>query len=120
MESMEIVTKALHALGASDEALTVMGPTLTIILALVAGIAVGQGVKWPLSLVVKGDAHGYLVRMCAVFATFSFAHFASNHLSVPLEVLTAITQPLVYLGLKGATAKWAPWANVLFASVGAK
>ncbi|SRR5579871_400927 len=118
METMAVVNKILNSFGATDTALLVMGPTLTILIAWAAGIAVGQGVKWPLSLVVKGDAHGYLVRVCAVFATFSAAHYLSNHLTVPLEVVVAIFQPLVYLGLKLATGKWAPWASPLFASVG--
>jgi hypothetical protein len=120
MNLMSTVSDALGAVGAGDAAITAMGPIFTIALALIGGIAVGQGVKFPLSLVLKGDAHGYVVRICAVFATFCFAHFLSNHLSVPLEVLVALCQPLVYLGLKAATAKWLPWASILFASVGTK
>lgn len=120
MNLMSSVSDILGSMGASDTAINAMGPTLTIALALIGGIAVGQAVKWPLSLVLKGDAHGYVVRICAVFATFCFAHFLSNHLSVPLEVLTAVFQPLVYMGLKAATERWLPWASVLFASVGVK
>ena len=118
MDSMGLVTKGLQALGAGDTALATMGPTLTIILALLGGLAVGQLVKWPLYLLVKGEAHGYLVRICAVYATWCFAHFLSNHLSVPLEVLVALFQPILYLGLKLGTAKYATWLAPLFASVG--
>lgn len=118
MDTMGAVSWALKLLGASDSALSVMGPTLTIVLGLIGGIAVGQGVKWPLAMVLKGEAHGYVVRICSVFATFSFCHWLSDHLSVPLEVLVALCQPIVYLGLKGAAARWAPWANGIFASVG--
>lgn len=117
MNLMTTVTDVLSSFGASDAALTVMGPTLTIALAWTGGIAIGQGVKFPLSLWLKGDMHGYVVRLVAVFSTFCFSHFLSTHLSVPLEVLVAIVQPLVYLGLKAATEKWIPWASVLFASV---
>lgn len=119
MEAMGTVTDVLKAVGAGDTAITVMGPTLTIAFAWIAGIAVAQLLKFPLAKVVSGDWHGYVVRIIGVMTAFLFAHYLSNHLSVPVEMFVAVTQPLVYALLQAAAVKFAPWAaSTLLRSVG--
>lgn len=120
MTTMTVVTDALSAVGAADTAITYMGPVLTIGCAWLGGIAVGQILKWPLAAILPAKVHGYIVRVCAVMTTFSFAHYLSNHLSVPMEVFVSVFQPTIYLGLKAAADKWAPWlSKTVFRSVGA-
>lgn len=119
MNSMTLITTVLQGIGAGDAAIAFMGPTLTILFAWIGGTALAQLVKFPLARVVGEDWHGYLVRIVGVLTAFGFAHYLSNHLSVPLEVLTAVTQPLVYALLQGLAERYAPTvARYLFRSVG--
>ncbi len=106
---MGTVTEAMRTLGAGDDAIRAMGPVLTILFAWLGGYSAAQFAKFPLAVFVGDPWHGYATRMIGVFTTFCFAHYLSDHLSVPLEVLTAIMQPTVYaLGL-AAILKFAPW-----------
>jgi hypothetical protein len=118
MSTMTTVTDVLAAFGATDSAIAVMGPTLTAVLAWVGGMAVAQLAKFPLARVVSGDWHGYLVRLIGASGAFSFAHWLSNHLSVPLEVLVGVSEPIVYAILLAAATRYAPWlANSLLRTV---
>lgn len=119
MDLMNSITDILSKFGVTDQALNVMGPTLTILMAWVGGLAMAQLLKFPLALLVKSDdLHSYLTRLSGVMTAFSFAHFLSNHLSVPLEMLVGATQPLVYMLLLKAAIRWAPWlANTLLLTV---
>ena len=119
MSTMTTVTDVLQGLGAGDSAISYMGPSLTIALSYIAGIAVAQGAKFPLWMLSKDPLHGYLVRVVGVMTAFLFAHYLSNHLSVPMEVFVAVTQPLAFMVLRAAADKWAPWlSQTVFRSVG--
>jgi hypothetical protein len=118
MNTMGTITQILQAIGAGDAAINVMGPTLTIAFAWIAGIAVAQLVKFPLAKFVSNDWYGYIVRIVGVMTAFLFAHYLSSHLSVPLEMFTAVCQPIIYALLQAAADRWAPWASaILFRSV---
>lgn len=118
MTAMTTVSDALQVVGVTDTALTVMGPSVTVVVAWLAGIAAGQLVKFPLAKFTSDEWHGYLTRICGVVATFCFAHYLSNHLSVTLEMGVAVTQPIVYIALQKTTAKYVPWlSNTLLRTV---
>lgn len=119
MSTMSTVTDVLQAVGVGDQALTYMGPTLTIVIAWLGAIGVAQLVKFPLSKLVSQEWYSYVVRIVGVLTAFSLAHELSNHLSVTMEVVVAVMQPTIYLGLLAATRKFAPWlANTVFKTVG--
>lgn len=120
MSTMTVVSDVLGSVGASDAAISAMGPTLTIVFSYIAGFAVAQTIKFPLAKLLSHDWHGYVVRIVGVMTAFSFSHFLSDHLSVPLEVLVGVTQPITYEVAKRTAARFLPWLAPLFRSVGDK
>ena len=116
MMSMQTISAALAALGASDTAIATMGPTLTIIIALFGGYVAAQTLKWPLSVFVTDPWHSHLTRYTGQVAAFLLAHYLSNHLSVPVEVVVALAQPTIYDWVQRATAN-IPWLAWMFKTV---
>lgn len=118
MSTMQTVTDALQLAGIADNALTIMGPTTTIVMALLGGIFAGQLVKFPLSKFVSDEWRTHMTMYSSVATTFFLGHYLSNHLSVPVEVIVAMSQPMIYLGLLKAAERWAPWlANSVLRTV---
>lgn len=99
----------LKWLGAGDEALTVMGPVLTIVLAWLFGGALTQAAKFPLSQAVMGGWYDWLVRSFAVLVTAGFAHILSQALPWPLELGVGFAQPIAYKAAIAAIRHWWPW-----------
>lgn len=103
----------LKALGASDQVVSDMGPTATFVLALLAGGAFAQWVKFPLSRQLQGDAvFSWAIRTIAMGSTFVAAHYLSDKLSLALELLAALVQPLAYWVSLRAIRRWWPWIEV--------
>jgi len=111
---METVTRVLQAVGAADEAIKYMGPVLTIVMASVGSYVITQLFKFPIAYLVKDPWHGYATRYFSVIVAFLFAHYLSNHLSVPMEVITACAQPILYAICQSVAARYVPWIRTSF------
>ena len=99
----------LKGLGASDAALSAMGPTIVIALALFGGFAVTQTFKWPLSrLVADAALLRYLTRWLAIGVTAIFA-WELDHLSAWLCLLIGFAQPVLYWITMRAIRRYWPW-----------
>jgi hypothetical protein len=115
--TMQTVSDVLGGLGASDGVINAMGPTVTIVFALIGGFAAAQIFKFPLDRLIGDPWHGYVVRMTGVGTTFGLAHYLSNHLTVPIEFTVAVLQPTMYELLRAAANRFVPWAAPVFRSV---
>lgn len=108
-----MIETILKALGASDQVIAQMGPTATFLLALLAGGAFAQWVKYPISRQLQSDAaFSWTIRTIAMLATFVAAHYLSGALSLSLEMLAALVQPLAYWASLRAIRRWWPWLEV--------
>jgi hypothetical protein len=99
-------------LGAGDQALTVMGPLLTVALAMFFGGSLTQLLKFPLARSVDGAWFDWTVRTVAFVSTAAFAHVLSDAITWPLEVGAGAAQPLAYKAGLAAVRRWAPWLEV--------
>lgn len=99
----------LKYLGAGDQALTVMGPVITILLAMLFGGALTQAAKFPMSKLIGDGWFDWSVGAFSVVVTALFAHLLSDSLHWSLEIGTGLTQPLAYrAGLSVIRHYW-PW-----------
>lgn len=99
-------------MGAGDQALSVMGPVLTIALAWLFGGSLTQWLKFPLSRIVDGHWYDWTVRTLAISSTAAFAHFLSDALPWPVEIGVGVSQALAYKGAVALMRKYAPWLEV--------
>lgn len=102
----------LQWMGAGDQALKVMGPTLTIVLAWAFGGAFTQLLKFPIQQLVAPAWFGWTVRMIAVFSTAAFAHFLSKSIPDVLELGVGAAQPIVYWASLRVIRRYWPWMEV--------
>lgn len=99
----------LQWMGAGDQALSLMGPVLTIALAWLFGGALTQWLKFPLSRAGTGVWYDWTVRTLAISSTAAFAHFLSDALTWPVEIGVGVSQALAYKGAVALMRKYAPW-----------
>lgn len=104
-----VLKHLLSALGAGDQLIAVMGPSFTILLSWVAGGAVAQFLKYPLSRRLQDPNFSFVVRLIAITSTLVFAHLLSDSIHATLEVVVALVQPLVYHVSLAMVRKWWPW-----------
>lgn len=103
-----MLDEILKWMGAGDQAITAMGPVLTIILACIGGYAVTQTAKFPIAEFSLPSRAKWWTRGVSILATWLFAHYLGE-LPVMLEVLVALTQPVLYtLTMRIVRHRW-PW-----------
>lgn len=115
-----ILQRILAGLGASDQLITTMGPSLSILLAIAGGTAAAQFFKYPLSRLIEDDGlFSWCVRAVAVAATFLLALFLSETVTWPLALVFAFLQLAVYHASLRMIRRWWPWleAHPLVGSV---
>jgi hypothetical protein len=107
----ETTVKAiLDSMGASDSVIAAMGPTATIVLAIIFGGALAQLVKYPISRWIADDKlFSWTVRALAVGSTAVFAHFLSETVPLWLEIGAGVVQPLTYHGSLAIIRRFWPW-----------
>lgn len=108
-----ILQRILSALGASDQLIATMGPSLAILLAIAGGTAVAQFFKYPISWYVTDDKKfSWLVRAVAVGATFLLALSLTESVRWPLALVFAFLQLAIYHGSLQLIRRWWPWMEV--------
>ena len=103
-----MLDQVLKWAGAGDEAIRVMGPTLTIILAWLGGYGVTQAFKFPLKTFVEARWTDWAIRTCGIISTFAAAHWL-NGLPTSVEFVVAFVQPKVYEISMAVVTKYWPW-----------
>jgi hypothetical protein len=76
--------------------------------------AVTQLFKFPLAYFIKDPWHTEATRYFAVLVAFLFAHYLSNHLSVPMEIVVACATPIIYAVTLSVLGHFFPWIAVSF------
>ena len=105
-----ILKQILSGMGASDNVIAAMGPTATIVLAILFGGALAQFVKYPVSRWITDDRlFSWTVRALAVVSTALFAHFLSETVPLWLEIGAGMVQPLCYHGSLAIIRRYWPW-----------
>lgn len=104
-----MISDLLTYLGASDSALTVMGPSLTILLSFLFGGGAAQMVKFPLGTKLSGPWYDWTVRAIAVICTAAFAHFLSDTLPWAAEIGVGAAQPVAYKVCWAIVDRKWPW-----------
>jgi hypothetical protein len=108
-----MIENVLKWMGAADEALTVMGPILTIALSFLFGGAVAQFLKfWFARLIPDDGLYNWCVRASAVVSTTIFAHYLSDTLSLAVEFGLGFAQIGAYHAFRSSIRRWAPWLEV--------
>lgn len=109
-----MIEVALQWLGFSDQLIKDMGPTLTILLAVVAGGAFAQWIKFPLNRrIADKGLFSWTVCTLAMLATFLAAHFLSNSLAAAVEITVALLQPALYHITLDIIRRFWPWLETL-------
>jgi hypothetical protein len=94
------VSGILEAIGASDNVITVMGPTLTIVFAWLGGFGVTQIFKFPMSRLISAIWLDWSTRSFAALATTVFA-WRLNDMNVWVNIVIGVSQPTaVWLAYK--------------------
>jgi hypothetical protein len=105
-----ILQRILAALGASDQLIATMGPSLAILLAIAGGTAVAQYFKYPISRRVRDEAgFDFWVRTVAVLSTFVLAVLLSHSVPWPLALVFAFLQLAIYHLSLRTIRRWWPW-----------
>ena len=100
----------LAAIGAGDQLIAVMGPSVTVLLAWICGGAVAQFLKFPVSWYITDDRRfSWWVRTVAISATWGFMHWLSDTVILPLEIGLSMLQPLIYHASLAVIRRWWPW-----------
>lgn len=102
---LETIIKALQA---GDQIIGGMGAFTAMLLSMLGGMGITQVVKFPLARVVPDAWLSWTIRLVGIAATWSLARFIAS-LPVPLPVVTAFVQPLVYTGGMAAIRHFWPW-----------
>lgn len=106
----QILQRILTGLGASDQLISTMGPSLSILLAIAGGTAAAQFFKYPLSRLIADDGlFSWCVRAVAVAATFLLALFLTDQMRWPLALVVGFLQLAVYHASLRMIRRWWPW-----------
>lgn len=103
-----MLTEVLQWLGASDEAIVKMGPSIAIVLALLGGYGITQLLKFPLAEFVIDRWRDWTIRAVAVPATWLCAHYIGG-LPPVVQIVVAVSQPLAYTLVIGIVRHYWPW-----------
>jgi hypothetical protein len=105
-----ILQRILTGLGASDQLISTMGPSLSIVLAIAGGTAAAQFFKYPLSRAIPDDGlFSWTVRATAVLVTFVLALFLTDTMTWPLALVFSFLQLAVYHVSLAMIRRWWPW-----------
>lgn len=109
----KILERTLAGLGASDQLINTMGPSLAILLAIAGGTAAAQFFKYPLSRAIQDDGmFSWCVRAVAVMSTFLLALFMTENVTWPLALVFAFLQLGMYHLSLILIRRWWPWLEV--------
>lgn len=98
----------LRWLGAGDQAITSMGPSMVVILSLLGGLAVTQVFKFPLALLLKSRWTDWVIRFVAILSTMIFMCWL-DHLPIALDVIVGLSAPLAYRAVTATLRHFWPW-----------
>lgn len=105
-----VVQRILAGLGASDQLISTMGPSLSILLAIAGGTAAAQFFKYPLSRAIRDDGlFSWSVRAVAVSVTFLLALFLTEAMPWPVALVFAFLQLAFYHASLAMIRRWWPW-----------
>jgi hypothetical protein len=112
-----VIDDILKAWGAADQAVTVMGPLMTILFSWIGGWGVTQMLKFPIQRHCVVAWFDWSVRLTAVTSTLAFAHYLGN-IDFPLEMVAAVTQPFIYTFATRAIRHYWPWTEATKGLIG--
>jgi hypothetical protein len=105
-----VLQRILAGLGASDQLIATMGPTLSILLAIAGGTAAAQFFKYPLSrAIADGGLFDWSVRAVAVGVTFLLSLFLTEKISWPIALVFSFLQLAFYHLSLAMIRRWWPW-----------
>lgn len=105
-----ILQRILSGLGASDQLISTMGPSLSILFAIAGGTAAAQFFKYPLSRAIHDDGmFSWSVRAVAVLSTFTLAMFLTDKMAWPLALTFGFLQLAIYHASLSMIRRWWPW-----------
>jgi hypothetical protein len=108
-----VMQRILAALGASDQLIATMGPSLAILLAIAGGTAAAQFFKYPISWYVTDDKKfSWFVRAVAVASTFLLALSLTETVRWPIALVFSFLQLAVYHASLSMIRRWWPWLEV--------
>ena len=95
-------------IGVADSVLLKMGPVAVIALAMFAGFALTQAIKFPLARHVHPAWREWSIRTFGIVATWVFARVLGD-LPLGLELVAALGQPFAYHVVMGTAHRFWPW-----------
>lgn len=87
-----MLDQVLKWIGAGDQAITVMGPVLTIVFAWLGGFGITQLAKFPMSRIINDVWMNWCTRSFAAVVTASLAWWIGE-MPLPLNVVIGVAQP---------------------------
>lgn len=103
-----MLDEVLRWAGAGDQAITAMGPTVAIALALLGGFGVTQFLKFLIAEFVTDRWRAFVIRLVAVVSTWCFAHSIGG-LPTGVELVVAFSTLFVYWLVQTTLWHYFPW-----------
>ena len=103
-----MLEQLIRALQAGDQIIGGMGAFTGMLISMFGGMGITQVIKFPLVKVIPAAWQAWTIRLVGIAATWSIARYIAS-LPVPLPIVTAFVQPLVYTGGMAVIRHFWPW-----------